>query len=179
MESLNSLLIIASAFSVFGQYIDNNHRSEYQSVIDNLAGIKLADADHNDGMRDVKERIDDFLAKDCLRATRFIIGLFVYLASVALVVGIYYFVQFKWGVFVEPHLTEIHNGVMSFFSIVLLLISSLMTWRLKAMYSEKMKAKIEVKEIKKLHATVTRAMSSSIKVAVSRRRFPIPPIRPA
>ena len=173
MENLNSLLIIASAFSVFGQYIDNNHRSEYQAVKENLANLDLSDADHNDGMRDVKEQIDDFLAKNCLRATRYIVGLFMYLVSIAFAVGLYHGIQAQWGEFDKATASSITHTVMFIFSATLIIISFSLTKRLKAMYEEKNEAKSEVREIKKIHDTVVRTIGS-VKISTSPQGFPFP-----
>ncbi len=176
MESLNSLLIIASAFSVFGQYIDNNHRSEYQAVKDKLFNLELYDLDHNEGMGDVKKRIDHFDAKNCLRAIRYIQVLFLYLISIVATIGLYHYVQYAKGDFTDAE-AALYNYVITFsFSSTLFLISILLAWRLFSMNKEKNKAIDAVKQIIDTYDAVVLTVNSikAYKTPTVVRVYPAP-----
>lgn len=147
MESLNSLLIIASAFSVFGQYIDNNHRSEIEAEKNKIDGWDLSESLHNNGFAVVKEKIDDFKAKECLRATTYVKSLFVYLATIVATIAGYHASQVIF-VLSESQKNEATNIVTTFFGVVLFFIAWGMGHRLKGMLDEKRQAKTEVLGLK-------------------------------
>lgn len=160
MESLNSLLIIASAFSVFGQYIDTNHRNEYKTVKAKLFDLELHDLDHNKGMADVKKRIDTFDAKDCLRAILYTRFLFAYLIAIVITIGTYHYKQLVHGNFTSTEAVLYNHVITLSFSTALGIISILLAWRLYSMNNEKYKAQEAIKQIKETYDTVILTMES-------------------
>lgn len=78
MDGINGLLIIASAFSVFCQYIDNNHRAEIKEAKEKARALDLS----SQVLTGLREEVDDFLAKDCLRVRSHIFALFGFLLAI-------------------------------------------------------------------------------------------------
>lgn len=157
MDSLNSLLIIASAFSVFGQYIDTNHRNDIQAIKEKLYQLDLSDADHNSGMADVKTQWDDFMNSDCLRARSYVLSLFLYLILTVLFISVASGLSALgiWGI-----TNNNKSWLILLFGVVLLIISVLMVWRLLEMGKERERAKENARNIHDLHRAVHTAIQS-------------------
>lgn len=159
MDSINSLLIIASAFSVFGQYLDNSHNHEIDKLKKELSGLDLSDANHDDGLSMIKLRWDDFMNKDCLRAKPFVAVLFVYLIAIVFCVtltnGLCFFVEFS-----GSQMRSMDRFITMLFGGVLLVISLLMTFRLMAMMKQRIKRAEAAEEINNLYQPVRASIDS-------------------
>jgi len=83
MEGFTSLLIIASAFSVFGQYLDNIHQKEIEHIKNKAEQIDIADH----WAEQVRKNRDDLISKPCKRAKRYVFALFVFLLVMLAIVA--------------------------------------------------------------------------------------------
>lgn len=159
MDSINSLLIIASAFSVFGQYLDNSHNHEIEKLRSTLSGIDLSDADHDLGLAKVREKWDDFMIGECLRAKPFVIALFFYLLSVVLFIAVVNSLSSYYHYNVSK-IRHIDHFMTAVFGSVLLIVSSAMTRRLISMMREKGKKQAKSEEIMTLYSSVRASIDS-------------------
>lgn len=158
MEYINSLLIIASAFSVFGQYIDNTHRLEIQTIKNKLRVLDFKLADSNPSMAQVKEDWDNALACTCLGAKNFVKALFIYLVLIVLTVGVFSFIKACFEVDAAT-LTVANQWVIVMLSLVLLWVSISLGIRLRMMTIQKNNLSTEVTGVLSLYDTVLLAIN--------------------
>ena len=147
-------MIVASALSVFCQYIDTNHKNDIQIIKNDILKMDLCDADKNPGIAEVKKSWDDILNKACLRANSYVVALFVYLASIVLFMSVQSFLVAI--TYTIPPL--ILHSIIGSFGIGLLLLFIRVGGRIKGMWAEQSTFKTDANALKKTHKAVMAAM---------------------
>lgn len=156
MDGLNSLLIVASALSVFCQYIDTNHKSDIQTIKSNISKLDFSEADKNHGMAEVKKSWDDILNSRVSRANNYVVALFFYLASIVSFISIHNF-QIAIEYIVIP---SSPHYVVSIFGLILLFLFICIAMRIKGMWAEQVSLKNDANVLKKTHKAVRAAIQS-------------------
>lgn len=160
MEGFTSLLIIASAFSVFGQYLDNNHFNEIERIKDEVRNRSLP-KNHTDGL---KEKWDNLASHKCLRARPIVFSLFGFL--VFMLAGILLRGILK-ALAIDTKSYDWLAWSIPLAALFLICISGAMIWRLWKMGQEKEKLKRQASSINELCDAVEAAAKaySSLDVA--------------
>jgi len=159
MEYLNGMLIIASAFSVFGQYIDTGHRHEIQCLKDSLEKLDFDDPDGDDGLNECKVEWDRLRIIEPLR-TQFLIGvLAAYLVSLVIYFTAYHLgiLFFSWPVEKSAY---INNLATASAGVILVLISISMFVRVYKMASQKKKFKDKCKSLSVMLKVIRKSIHS-------------------
>lgn len=132
MDGINGLLIIASAFSVFCQYIDNNHRSEISTAKEKAKKIDLDGA----ALHSLKKEVDDFIATDCLRMKGHVMSLFTLLIAIIISITLFNISSaLDWLSY--STMSTIDSSVTGVFGIVLTWMSVSIAKKYIAMQNEK------------------------------------------
>ena len=163
MEGINGLLIVASALSVFCQYIDANHRTEMLAHKKDASDIDTSDETGNPGLASVKESIDDFVAKDCLRMKDFVLYLFSFLILIVLAITSHNTANL-FGLLDKAELQAAGIVFISFSGVLLLTLSLFIIVRFKAMQTEKNNGITNINRLKQDYELVKKSIEYPVKI---------------
>ena len=160
MEGLNSLLIVASAFSVFCQFIDTNHKNDVQAIKDSLAKLNLTEDKKNTGIAQVKESWDNVVNHNCLRAKNYVIALFLYLSAIVLLISAQNFYLATASSEEAKAILSISHYIVSFLGGFLLVLFILAAIRVAKMWNEQIYLENKAKETQKIYKAVRASINS-------------------